>query len=376
MPKPRALYKASPEDFRVEEVPLYAPSGSGEHLYVTFEKRGLTTDEAVRLLSRAAGVQPRDVGVAGVKDKHAVTVQTVSLPIPPAAKGGDPSARLEAAGVAGNLAGIRLLSMTRHGNKLKTGHLAGNRFDLVLREVRALDVPEIEQRFAALAKEGVPNAYGVQRFGTLGDNALRAREWLGGTAPGPRDPRQRRFMWSALQSALFNEVLEARVADGTWLTPLAGDLCKIHASGGVFLCEDPAVDGARARAGELCATGPMVGVKMTAPAGAPAELERALTEKVLGPGFDLAATRALGEGTRRGLVLLVEGMTVELAESHPPDDIRLQKDGARREEDRALRVRFVLPRGAYATTVLSAALDIAPPARAASQDRTDEAAPS
>ncbi len=378
MPKPPALYKASPEDFRVEEVPLYLPSGSGEHLYVTFEKRGLTTDEAVRLLSRAAGVQPRDVGVAGMKDKHAVTVQTISLPIPPAAKGGDPSAKIEAALVAGNLAGIRLLSMTRHGNKLKTGHLAGNRFDLVLRQVRALDVPEIEQRFAALAKEGVPNAYGVQRFGTLGDNALRAREWLGGRAPGPRDPRQGRFLWSALQSALFNEVLEARVADGSWLTPLAGDICKIHASGGVFLCEDPAVDGARARAGELCATGPMVGVKMTAPlaGSAPAELERALTEKVLGADFDLAATKALGEGTRRALVLLVQSVTVELTDTAPADDIRLQKDGPKREEERALRVRFVLPRGAYATTVLSAALDIVEPARAAPPDRTDEAAPS
>jgi tRNA pseudouridine13 synthase len=369
MPKPRALYKASPEDFRVEEVPLYAPSGSGEHLYVTFEKRGLTTDEAVRLLSRAAGVQPRDVGVAGMKDKHAVTVQTVSLPIPPAAKGGDPSAKIEAA----SLPGIRLLAMTRHGNKLKTGHLAGNRFDVVLRQVRAADLPEIEARFATLATEGVPNAYGVQRFGTPGDNALRAREWLGGTAPGPSDPRQRRFMWSALQSALFNEVLEARVADGTWLTPLAGDLCKIHASGGVFLCEDPAVDGARARAGELCATGPMVGVKMTAPAGAPAELERALTEKVLGPGFDLAATKALGEGTRRPLVLLLESMTVELTDPAPADDIDLQKDGPEREEDRALRVRFVLPRGAYATTVLSAALDIVEPARGSRTDQGSEA---
>ncbi len=363
MPKPRVLYKASPDDFRVEEVPLYEPSGTGEHLYVTFEKRGLTTDEAVRSLARAAGVQPRDVGVAGVKDKHAVTTQTVSLPIPPAAKGGDPSAKIEAA----ELPGIRILSMVRHGNKLKTGHLAGNRFDLVLRQVRLADVPEIEERFAALSRDGVPNAYGVQRFGTLGDNALRAREWLGGRAPGPRDPRQRRFMWSALQSALFNEVLEARVADGTWLTPRAGDLCKIHASGGVFLCEDPAVDQARARTGELCATGPMVGVKMTPPGegSAPALLERELTEKVLGADFDLAATRALGEGTRRALVLLVESMTVELlAADATADAIDLQKEERNREEDGALRVRFVLPRGAYATTVLSAALDIVEPARA------------
>ena len=219
----------------------------------------------------------------------------------------------------------------------------------MLRRVRAADVPEIEQRFAALAREGVPNAYGVQRFGTLGDNALRAREWLGGRAPGPRDPRQRRFLWSALQSALFNEVLEARVADGTWLTPLLGDVCKIHDSGGVFLCEDPSVDGARARSGELCATGPMVGVKMTAPArdSAPSALERALTEKVLGAGFDLAATRALGEGTRRALVLLVQSMTVELlppADHATADDTGLQKVAAEREEERALRVRFVLPR--------------------------------
>ena len=248
-----------------------------------------------------------------------MTVQTISLPIPPAAKGGDPSGKIEAASVAGNLAGIRLLSMTRHGNKLKTGHLAGNRFDLVLRQVRAADVPEIRQRFAALAKEGVPNAYGVQRFGTLGDNAMRARAWLGGTAPGPRDPRQRRFMWSALQSALFNEVLEARVTDGTWLTPLAGDICRIHASGGVFLCEDPVVDGARARAGELCATGPMVGC----------EDDRAARGKR--PGR--AGTRADREGARRRL----------RSRGHPGARRRRppRAGAARREHDgRADRDRF------------------------------------
>ncbi len=327
---PRGRIKAAPEDFVVDELPAYLPSGVGEHLYVHFTKRNLTTEAATRAIAQALGVHPRDCGVAGMKDKVGVTSQWMSV------HAKDPA--LDARAASLSLDGITIHEAKRHGNKLKTGHLAGNRFAITVRDVAAEDVPAVVATLERLGREGLPNAFGYQRFGRDGDNAERARAWLGGKERGPRDPRQRRFLWSALQSAVFNAVLEARVADGTWRTPIDGDLLKTT-NGGLFVCTDVQTDGARAARGEVTPTGPIVGVKMKAPAGRAAEIEREIAARVLGDGFDLAATKALGEGTRRVLRLGIEALKVEL-----------------REQDASIGVYFVLPKGCFATTVLGAAL--------------------
>jgi len=149
-----------------------------------------------------------------------------------------------------------------------------------------------------------------------------------------------RLLWSSLQSAVFNAVLEARVADGTWATALEGDLLKLRTSGGLFLCSDVQADRERAQAGEVSATGPMIGARMRSPEGAPADLEKRIAASTLGEGFDLAATRRLGEGTRRPLRMWVQDLRWERTEDDP---------GHRAA---CVRVYFVLPKGAYATTVL------------------------
>src|SRR4029079_11091478 len=77
-----AEIRRTPEDFVVEEIPAYLPSGRGEHLFITFRKRGLTTPDAVRSLAQALGVDPNGAGYAGMKDRHAVTTQTASFPFP------------------------------------------------------------------------------------------------------------------------------------------------------------------------------------------------------------------------------------------------------------------------------------------------------
>jgi tRNA pseudouridine13 synthase len=215
---PAARIKAAPEDFVVEEIPAYAPSGEGEHLYVRFTKRNLTTDIAVRAIANALKANGRDVGVAGMKDKIAVTTQTISLPIPRS----DPD--FEARAAALDLPGITIHEARRHGNKLKTGHLVGNRFDIRVRGIARAELEGALAGLARIAREGLPNAYGAQRFGRAGDNADRARRWLTGKDAGPRDPRMKRLWWSSLQSAAFNAVLQARVEDGTWTRPLLGDL--------------------------------------------------------------------------------------------------------------------------------------------------------
>lgn len=339
---PRGRIKTSPEDFEVDEIPAYEPSGTGDHVYVHFRKRMLTTDEAVKAIVRALGLQMREAGIAGMKDKVAVTTQWVSL------LSRDPETEARVRALA--LEGITILDVKRHGNKLKTGHLRGNRFTLVVREVDPLQMATVEAAFARIGADGVPNLFGAQRFGKYGDTAERAKAWLTGKDRAPSDPRLRRLHFSAWQSAVFNAVLEARIADRTWSVPLDGDLLKKEDTGGLFVCADVQIDRERALRGELCPTGPIVGDKMRWPEREALALEERLTAPWL-EGIDLRRARSLGEGTRRPLRLRVtETSFAEVMKS--PESAGNQPEGA------AFRVRFVLPKGAYATTVLANAVEV------------------
>lgn len=349
MSLPRGVIKSAPEDFVVEEIAAYEPSGEGTHLFLRFEKKGLTTDAAVRTITKALGIEMRDVGIAGMKDKVALTTQWVSVPAPP--KAGDLEERAKALAIPD----IRVLDAKRHGNKLKTGHLKGNRFDIVVREVPADAVAGVIASMDRFAKEGVPNAFGNQRFGKEGDNAQRARAWLTGKERAPNDPRLRRFHFSALQSAIFNAVLEARVADGTWNQPMLGDLLKKEDTGGIFVCTDVQADRERADRGELCPTGPMTGARMRSPEGDVKALEEGIAAPFL-EGVDLDRARALGEGTRRALRLRVTACSV--SEVMNSKGVPGEDENDNREQTRSLRVQFVLPKGAYATTVLANAFDL------------------
>ena len=349
MTLPRGRIKCSPEDFVVEELAAYEPSGEGTHLFLKFEKRGLTTDAAVRAITKALGIQMRDVGIAGMKDKVALTTQWVSVPAPP--KAPDVEERAKAL-VIDN---IKVLDAKRHTNKLKTGHLKGNRFDLIVRDVPADAVDAVVATMERIGKEGVPNAFGMQRFGTEGDNAQKAREWLTGKVRAPGDPRLRRFHFSALQSAAFNALLDARIADGTWNQPLLGDLLKKEDTGGMFLCTDVQADKERADRGEVCPTGPIVGARMRWPEGEVKALEERLVAPFL-EGVDLERARSLGEGTRRALRLHVSGCSV--AQVMNNEGVPGANENDNREQLRSLRVQFVLPKGAYATTVLANAFDV------------------
>jgi tRNA pseudouridine13 synthase len=343
-PLPHGRIKESPEDFVVEEIPAYEPSGNGEHVFVRFTKRDRTTLDAVRAIARALGCDPRAAGFAGMKDRRAITTQTLSLQAPRAATAADVAARALRLAIDG----ITVHDATPHPHKLKAGHLAGNRFAIVVRgipEGRARDVTAALER---VGREGVPNAFGAQRFGSRGDNAERALAWLRGEESPPRDPRLLRLLWSSLQSTIFNAVLEQRVRDGTWLTALEGDLLKLRSSGGLFGCSDVQTDGPRVASGELSPTGPIVGARMRWPEGRPAELERRMAAQILGDGFDLARTRSLGEGSRRALRLWVEDLRWEA--------VKVDAGETAGKPPACVRVYFVLPKGSYATTALAAAV--------------------
>ncbi|HTM20629.1 MAG TPA: tRNA pseudouridine(13) synthase TruD [Kofleriaceae bacterium] len=328
------------DDFQVEEIPAYGPAGEGAHVLAWIEKRGLTTFDVVNRLAAALGVDPGDVGSAGLKDRHAVTRQQLSLP---------PPCTPEQA-LALDLPGVRVLSAGRHPHKLRTGHLRGNRFVIVVREVGPA-ADEAAARAGAIlaalaAPPGSPNWYGEQRFGAAGDNAAVGRALItGGPLPaGARRPqgRQKRLMVSAFQSELFNDWLRRRIADGLYRAVLAGDVLQKRATGGVFVCADPDTDGARLAAGELVVTGPMFGHAMRRPApGSPAETRE---DAVLADaGIELAAfgrAGKLAEGTRRAAA------------------VDLGEPAARPAGPHAVELCFDLPAGAYATAVLREIIEV------------------
>jgi tRNA pseudouridine13 synthase len=351
--KPQGSIKAAPEDFVVDELPAYEPTGDGGHLYVRFRKTNLTTDAAVRAIADVAKVDRRDVGVAGLKDKVAVTTQWISVPASPG---------LEERIAAEAFPGIEILEQRRHGNKLRTGHLRGNAFRIVVRGIEPGAAPEVLRELDRISVDGVPNLFGAQRFGSEGDTHEQARAWLTGRARAPGNPRLRRFHFSAFQSWIFNQVLNRRVEDGTWNKPLLGDLLKKDETGGMFICTNVQEDRERAERGELCPTGPIVGDKMRQPEHDALELE----QRIIAPcieGIDLRRARSLGEGTRRPMRLRVTELTHRLLDGLDSS----ANDEMIRAQRAAIEVRFVLPRGAYATTVLSNALSIADAGRESPQ---------
>lgn len=317
--------RTAPEDFFVDEEPAYAASGEGEHIFVHVEKRGLTTAQAVDRIAHALGVKARDIGVAGMKDRHAVTRQWISLPSPVTPD----------AARALMLEDIAIVDVARHNHKLRTGHVRANRFILRVRGVQPGATERARAILAHLATApGAPNWYGEQRFGRDGDNAERGLAIIRGDKP-PRDRKLARLLVSSLQSQLFNQWLVARMHDGLYRKVLAGDV--LHKSGGgMFVCTEPMLDEPRLLTGELVITGPMFGHSMRQAAeGSPA----AVREDAILSGAGLtresfASVRAIAEGTRRDATVSVGDPTV------------------RDVEPGVIEVAFSLPGGAYATAVM------------------------
>jgi tRNA pseudouridine13 synthase len=323
LPGSGGALRATPEDFRVDEVPAYLPSGSGSHLYLLVEKRGRTTRDALRALARALGVPERDAGYAGLKDREAVTTQWLSFPV---ARDPDPARLAEP--------GLLVKAVSRHGNKLRPGHVRGNRFEVV---VRGGDLARAQACAAALSARGLPGYFGPQRFGADGLNAVTGRALLRGertpeAARAGRDRFLRRLCISAFQSELFNRWLAERIQDGLFATALLGDVLKKLDSGGIFTCEDPALDGPRVERFEISPAGPMFGHKLKPAAGEAAAREARILEAAGVGQADLERGRGEAEGTRRAARLPI---AVALG---PAGDGYL--------------ARFELPRGCYATVVM------------------------
>ncbi|MCU0662605.1 MAG: tRNA pseudouridine(13) synthase TruD [Myxococcota bacterium] len=379
--------KASYEDFVVEEIPAYEPSGQGDHVYFGLEKSGLSTARAVRDIARALGIAPRDIGYAGLKDARAVTRQTMSIEhIDPAAVEGLSVPRM------------RVLWVSRHRNKLKGGHLRGNRFVVRMRDVDTSRLADVRACLELMAEAGAPNYYGEQRFGARKDTGLIGKSLVLGdfdTAAGliagspggldhgrvkegrelfeqgrfdeaarafPRgydecsmlarnmarnkgearrsvlglDKRALGLYVSAFQSELFNELLARRVDRLRILE--GGDVAVKHENGAMFLVEELAAEQPRADRFEISATGPLYGGRLKK-----ATLEVGAREHALlvAQGLCLADLPDHGplccKGGRRSFRMPVTSPTVAAGTD---------------EKGEYLELSFSLESGGYATTVL------------------------
>ena len=381
--------KTRPEDFFVQEIPLYEPSGQGEHVYVEITKVGVTTFDAVTRISKALNVSPRGIGYAGMKDAQAVTRQTLSI-----------FGTVPEKVMALKIPGITVGWAIPHANKLRLGHLKANRFAIRLRDVNATDVVKLQPVLKTIQERGLPNYFGEQRFGRRGDNHLLGAaiirsdpkglldQLLGKPMPTREDPqttgarkafdrndpklamklwprksgmerrvlaryiktgkpgaavkaideRLRRLWVSAVQSHMFNQVLARRVTDGTFDKVLPGDLAYKHENGACFLVEDAAVEQPRTTNWEISPTGPLVGYRMTLPTGEPLKIEEAvLAEAHLTPADFRKEGGEKVKGARRPLRV-------------KPEDVDLQ--GGVDEHGPHITVAFTLPAGSFATVLM------------------------
>lgn len=381
--------KRVPEDFVVEEVPLYPPADDGEHTYFEIQKCDLSTPMAIERLARALGTRPGDVGYAGLKDRKAITRQVLSVP------------HIEPERVAAvKLPQIEVLWARRHRNKLRVGHLRGNRFKLWVRDIDEGAEAHIAQCAALLLEKGLPNYYGPQRFGNRGDahrigraflqrddraavrrilgcpsaaennpHVVRARghfeagELVDALSSFPASYREerrllsyllqagenyagarrrlgettRKLYFTAYQSYLFNLALVERMrrTRNDLSVLIAGDVAYLHRNGAVFRVDNAEAEQVRAAAFEISPSGPIFGKKMPVPLGAEGEWESALLEK---------------EGIRASdFHQLMPGLQLE--GGRRPYRVRIE-DLEWRIEGRDLYLQLFLPKGSYATSLL------------------------
>lgn len=319
------VIRAQPEDFRVEERPLYLPCGQGEHLYLRVTKRGLSTPEMVKQFASVLGVKAKCIGVAGLKDARAVTTQMVSVQ-------GVKAEMIPRLSTNDRLLAIDVLG--RHRNRLRTGHHAGNRFRLVVHEVSGEAGTIVPCALDELARRGVPNYFGPQRQGKTGLNYETGAALLRDAQRRARLGRvQRIWFLNAYQSHIFNKLLAARIDRLDRV--LAGDWAMKHVNGACFQVEDADIEQRRADTFEISPTGLLFGSRASWASGEPGDIERAVVAELNETPESLkhAAVECGFRGERRPLRVRMEEVDWSLG-------------------GRTLTLSFALPPGAYATSVL------------------------
>lgn len=334
--------KVRPQHFEVEEIPLYEACGEGEHIYVCLARHNWNTRDLQQKLAILFGLREVDVGFAGLKDKQARVTQTFSLCL----------ARLDVEEAAQKISAslpVEVLWTRRHRNKIKRGHLIGNRFRILVSRPDGDAVEKAAPIAAYLEEHGFANYYGEQRFGRRGDNAELGKDLLWGKKR--YSPWLRRFLISAYQSALYNDWLSERIARGEFDRLILGDVAKKNDTGGMFEVEDLAKETPRFERREITYTGPVYGYRMYEAGGDALKFEQEILARAGASPSMFKAGKVWG--SRRPARLFAKDLRYGLA----PD---------------GMIFTFDLPKGAYATTILREFLKT-DPAELPSMDDGDSA---
>lgn len=319
-PEVSGIIRLQAEDFRVQEIPLIEPCGEGGHLWLEVEKRCANTHWVSEQLAAASGLGQRDVGYAGMKDRHGVTSQWFSLSLQEARNSDWETWKIP---------NVSILRAVKHGRKLRTGTLKGNRFCIVVRELQG-STEDLERRLAVVKSRGVPNYFGPQRFGFGGSNIERGIRWL---EHGGRLPRNKRSIYiSAVRSFLFNQLLAQRVLDRSWDQIQDGEIAMLDGSHSLFACTLPdALLTQRCAEFDIHPTGPLAGSGGKCPERQTAQLE---SESLAAHSSIVESLQKAGvKADRRSLRLLPRALEWEF----PGDTLTLS---------------FELGAGSYATSFL------------------------
>ena len=333
-------FKQSPRDFVVEEIPLYEFSGEGEHLILYVRKKNLATTEMIGHIARYLGIKNKEIGYAGLKDKHAMTKQYISL-----------HKKHEEAMDNFDFEGIKVLFKTYHNNKLRIGHLKGNRFYIKVKKVNPTSAAKIDEALKNIADVGMPNFFGYQRFGNDGNNHILGEKLAKGEAR-ERNPRVKKLLINAYQSHLFNLWLSRRLEINSLITSfktqeletllnlpsetlkkmqaqthpfklINGDVMEHYPHGKLFEFEDNAEDVLRFNERKISVTGLLCGKKVKMATSLAGEIEKDFDDSIN------------ADGARR------------FAWVYPTEiEGRFNKVEAQYE------MNFTLPKGSYATVLI------------------------
>ncbi len=324
-PSNQGLIRQKTEDFIVHERLGFVPEGQGEHIFLEIEKRGENTDYVAGQLARIANVKRRDIGFAGLKDRHAVTTQWFSVWLP---------GKHEPDWQHFETDSIKIRKIERHLRKLKRGVLTGNQFVITIREWQG-DKTEIIKRLEIIKQQGVPNYFGEQRFGRSGQNVAKALQLFRGAK---FKKNQRSIYLSAARSLVFNQILAHRVNSGNWNQAISGDLMMLNQSGSYFKAENLDEElRQRCVSGKIHATGALWGEGQSELCGQALAIEKAIIDRFseLVNGLEKMGLKQ----QRRALRVNADSLVWNF------------------EDERTIKLKFFLPAGSYATAVLRECLN-------------------
>ena len=314
--------RSVPDDFIVEELLGFEPSGEGEHVFLYIEKRNTNTQWLAQQLARFAEVKQVDVGYSGLKDRDALTRQWFSVKL---------AGKAEPDWLAFNNENITIIKQTRNNKKIRRGTHKANRFKLVIRDIDC-DAEYLDARLMAIKQQGVPNYFMQQRFSRDDANLQKAQEMFAGRIIKNRNKRG--LYLSAARSYLFNLILSKRVAQSSWNQPQQGDAMILAGTHSYFVIDeltDEITD--RCHGMDIHPSGALWGAGPLATQTAIAELEQAVVNshgKSLADGLQQAGLKQ----ERRPLRLAATNLQWALA------------------EPAILEISFELLTGSYATAVI------------------------